>query len=188
MPVAELLRLGTARTIVRWGEEVLHRPARPVTDYGDDLQELLADMFATNQAADGAGLAAAQIGVDLAVFIYDCTDETGRRRTGVVCNPECDLPEVRERRLVSHDEGCLSLPGAFVELARPDVATCRGYDQYGDLVTLAGGGTFGRCLQHETDHINGTVFGDRLSARGRKQLYQRFDAVAAEYPSGWPAE
>ncbi|MCF8570490.1 peptide deformylase [Gordonia sp. HY002] len=188
MPVAELLRLGTARTIVRWGDPVLHRRARPVTDFGDAFQQLLADMFATNQAASGAGLAAQQIGVDLAAFIYDCTDETGRRRTGVVCNPECELPEGDERRLVSYDEGCLSLPGAFVDVDRPDVATCRGFDQYGDPVTLTGGGTFGRCLQHETDHLNGMVFGDRLSSRKRKQLYRRFEETAAEYPVGWPAE
>ncbi|MCF8611709.1 peptide deformylase [Gordonia sp. HY285] len=71
-------------------------------------------------------------------------------------------------------------------MARPDVATCRGYDQYGEPVTLTGGGTFGRCLQHETDHINGTVFGDRLSARSRKQLYRRFDAVPRSIPQPGP--
>lgn len=86
MPVSELVRLGTARPIIRWGTSVLHTPARPVTDFGGGLQELLADMFATDTAADGAGLSAQQIGVDLAVFIYDCSDETGRRQTGVVCN------------------------------------------------------------------------------------------------------
>ena len=68
MPVSELLRMGTARPIIRWGTPVLHTPARPVTDFGSDLQDLLADMFATNTAANGAGLAAQQIGVDLAVF------------------------------------------------------------------------------------------------------------------------
>lgn len=79
MPVAELLRMGTAQPIIRWGSPVLHMPARPVTDFGGELQALLADMFATNTAADGAGLAAQQIGVDLAVFIYDCADESGKR-------------------------------------------------------------------------------------------------------------
>ncbi len=78
------ISLGTARPILRWGTPVLHTPTRPVTDFGAELQELLADIFATNTAAEGAGLAAPQIGVDLAVFVYDCTDETGTRRTGVV--------------------------------------------------------------------------------------------------------
>ena len=64
MPLEELLRIGTPRPIVRWGDPVLHTPARPVTDFDDELQRLIADMFATNTAAPGAGLAAAQIGVD----------------------------------------------------------------------------------------------------------------------------
>lgn len=186
MPVAELLRLGTARTIVRWGDPVLSRPARAVTDFGEDLQLLLADMFATNTAAGGAGLAAQQIGVDLAVFIYDCSDETGSRRTGVVCNPSVEVPSGRDRRLVSWGEGCLSLPGAYADLDRPDIVTCRGRDQYGEPVIVTAGGTLGRCLQHETDHTRGLVFGDRLPTRKRKQLQRMFDEGPHRYPDNWP--
>ncbi|MGC5247689.1 peptide deformylase [Gordonia sp. DT219] len=186
MPIAELLRLGTVRPIVGWGDPVLHRTARPVTDFGPELQTLLADMFATNTAASGAGLAAAQIGVDLAVFIYDCGDDTGARRTGVVCNPQLELPEGRDRRLVDYDEGCLSFAGAYATLSRPSVATCRGQDQYGEPLTVTAGGLLGRCLQHETDHINGMVFGDRLTARGRKSLRRMRDEVAERYPDDWP--
>jgi peptide deformylase len=187
MPVSELLRLGTARPIVRWGTPVLHSPTRPVTDFGGDLQELLADMFATNSAADGAGLAAQQVGVALAVFVYDCSDETGTRRTGVVCNPVVEQPEGPDRRLVDYGEGCLSLPGAYAELARPTFSTCRGQDQYGDAIELTAGGTLGRCFQHETDHVNGIVFGDRLSTRKRKQLYRDHEVVAERYGIDWPA-
>lgn len=187
MPVSELLRSGTAQPIVRWGSPVLHVPARPVIDFGDDLQALLADMFATNAAADGAGLAAQQIGVDLAVFIFDCTDESGRRRTGVVCNPTVELPEGRGRQLVDYGEGCLSLPGAHTDVARPEVATCQGSDQFGNHIEITAGGTLGRCLQHETDHINGIVFGDRLSSRVRKRLHRDHQAVADQYPPSWPA-
>lgn len=143
MPVAELLRLGAARTIVRWGDPILHTPALPVTDFGPELQELLADMFATNTAAHGAGLAAQQIGVNLAVFVYDCPDEDWNRRTGVLCNPRLQLPQGRDRRLVSWDEGCLSLPGANMELTRPETATCSGQDQYGEPVTITAGGVLG---------------------------------------------
>ena len=186
MPVAELLRLGTPRTIVRWGNAILHAPARSVTDFGPALQQLLADMFATNTAANGAGLAAQQIGVNLAVFVYDCPDETWTRRTGVICNPYVEPPEGHRRRLVTWEEGCLSLPGANIDLARPDVATCHGQDQYGEPVSITAGGTLGRCLQHETDHTNGMVFGDRLPAKKRKQLYRHFEEVAHHYPDDWP--
>ncbi|ARE37141.1 peptide deformylase [Rhodococcus sp. ADH] len=187
MPVSELLRLGTAQPIIRWGTPVLHAPARPVTEFGSDLQDLLADMFATNTAAHGAGLAAQQIGVDLAVFIYDCTDEVGTQRTGVVCNPVVDLPEGVHRQLVDYGEGCLSLPGSYTDLARPDFSTCRGNDQYGNSIEITAGGTLGRCFQHETDHINGIVFGDRLPTRKRKQLYRDHDEVSDQYTAHWPA-
>jgi len=186
MPVAELLRLGIPRAVVRWSESILHTNALPVTDFGPALQELLADMFATNEAAHGAGIAAQQIGVNLAVFVYDCPDEQWNRRTGVVCNPRITLPEVGERRLVSWDEGCLSLPGANIDLARPDTATCSGQDQYGEPIRITAGGVLARCLQHETDHLNGMVFGDRLSMRKRKQLMRAFDQTADRYPEDWP--
>jgi peptide deformylase len=186
MPIEELVRIGTARRIVRWGEAVLHRAARPVTDFGPDLQALIADMFATNRAAEGAGLAAQQIGVDLAVFVYDCHDEHGRRRVGVICNPSVTTPDGRDRRLEAVAEGCLSLPGAYATLARPDVATCRGQDQYGDEIEVTAGGTLGRCLQHEADHLAGTVFGDRLARRDRQRLYAMHHEVAAEFPDDWP--
>ncbi|AMY56270.1 MULTISPECIES: peptide deformylase [Nocardiaceae] len=186
MPVSELLRLGNARPIVRWGDPVLHTSARPVTDFGPDLQSLLADMFATNTAADGAGLAAQQVGIDLAVFIYDCSDETGTRRTGVVCNPVVELAEGNDRHLIDFGEGCLSLPGAYTDLARPEFSICRGQDQYGNQIELNAGGTLGRCFQHETDHINGIVFGDRLSKRKRKQLYRDHETVSEQYSNDWP--
>jgi len=186
MPLEELVRLGTVRPIVRWGTPVLHRTSRPVTDFGDELQSLLADLFATNEAARGAGLAAPQIGVDLAVFVYTCADARWQRQIGLVCNPTLELPEGRDRRLVDEDEGCLSLPGAFIETARPDTAICRGQDQYGNDIEVVGTGMLARCLQHETDHLNGRVFGDRLSARARKELYARNEAVAARYPDDWP--
>jgi peptide deformylase len=186
MPIDELIRLGRPRPIVRWGSDVLHAPTRPVTDFGGELQELLADLFATNTAARGAGLAAPQVGVDLAVFVYDCLDAELRRHRGVICNPELELPVGDGRRLVALEEGCLSLPGAFALVDRPDRATCRGRDQAGAEVEVAGSGTLARCLQHETDHLHGRVFGDRLANRARRELYRRHDAVADEYPDDWP--
>ncbi|WP_425491700.1 peptide deformylase [Nocardioides mesophilus] len=177
---------GTVRPITRWGEDVMHRVQEPVTEFDDDLRRLAADMVATMYAADGVGLAACQIGVDRSIFVFDCPDDTGVHHRGVVCNPVILLPEGRDRRLDDDDEGCLSLPGAFVPLARPDYAAVDGQDLDGRPVRFAGHGLLARCLQHETDHCQGTVFGDRLNRRARKKLYKEHDEHTDEYPPGWP--
>jgi peptide deformylase len=165
----------------------MHRSQQRVTSYDDGLRSLAADMVATMYAADGVGLAACQIGVDLAVFVFDCPDESGERTVGVVCNPVLTLPEGRERRLDEAEEGCLSLPGAYVECARPDFATVTGTGLDGEPVSFSGDGLLARCLQHETDHTVGTVFGDRLSTKLRKKLQKAHDKVADEFPPEWPA-
>jgi peptide deformylase len=178
---------GAVRPITRWGEPVMHRELRDVEVFDDDLRRLVADMVATMRAADGVGLAANQIGVDLKVFVFDCPDEVGVRHDGVVCNPRVELPEGRDRRLDEDDEGCLSLPGAFVGCARPDFATVRGLDEHGRPVEYSGDGLLARCLQHETDHVYGMVFGDRLGKRARKKLLGDAEKHAEAFPPGWPA-
>ena len=178
---------GTVRPITRWGEPVMHRTQEPIVEFDDALRELVADMVATMYAADGVGLAACQIGVDRSVFVFDCPDDHGARHVGVVCNPELFLPEGKDRHLEDDDEGCLSLPGAFVGCARPSYARVEGHGLAGEPVAYAGSGLLARCLQHESDHCHGTVFGDRLNRRARKRLYKEADDVAADFPEGWPA-
>ncbi|HEY9292679.1 MAG TPA: peptide deformylase [Microlunatus sp.] len=185
--MSDLITGGTVLPITRWGEPVMHRVSQPVTRYDAELHTLIRDMFATMEAADGVGLAAPQVGVDLALFVYDCPDEDRRRHIGVFCNPEVNLPEGKDRQLDYVDEGCLSLPGAYMELARPDFAVCSGQDAFGNDITVEGRGYFARCLQHETDHLNGTVFGDRLASRARKKLYAQHRDLAGRYPADWPA-
>jgi peptide deformylase len=184
--IAELRTGGAVLPIVRWGDPILHRHTRPVTAFDDELRELLRNMFATMYAAEGVGLAATQVGVDLAVFVYDCPDDDQVRHVGVMCNAEVSLPEGKERKLHASDEGCLSLPGAYLELARPDHAICHGQDQNGTDVEVVGTGLLARCLQHETDHLNGIVFGDRLAGRARKKLYALHEDAADLYPEDWP--
>src|SRR5688572_23972019 len=162
-PYGALPRGGTVRPITRWGEPVMHRPQQPVTAFDEELAALAADMVETMYAADGVGLAACQIGVDRAVFVFDCPDEEGAWHQGVVCNPVVHLPEGRERRLDDGDEGCLSYPGAYVSCPRPDWAEVEGQGPDGEPVRFAGDGLLARCLQHETDHCQGRVFGDRLN-------------------------
>ena len=177
---------GTIRPMTRWGTPVMHRPQQPVTTYDDDLRSLVADMVATMYAADGVGLAACQIGVDLAVFVFDCPDASHERTVGVVCNPVLSLPEGKDRKLDEDDEGCLSFPGAFVACARPDHASVRGTGLDGEPVEFSGDGLLARCLQHETDHTQGTVFGDRLPTKLRKKLQKAHDKAADEFPPDWP--
>jgi peptide deformylase len=186
-PYGPLPEGGTVRPMTRWGAPVMHRQQQPVTSYDEELRALVADMVATMYAADGVGLAACQIGVDLAVFVFDCPDESGERTVGVVCNPVLTLPEGRERHLDDGEEGCLSFPGAFVECARPDFATVRGTGLSGEPVEFSGDGLLARCLQHETDHTLGTVFGDRLSTKLRKRLQKAHDRSVEDFPQDWPA-
>jgi peptide deformylase len=166
----------------------MHRPQLLVTDFDEELRLLVGDMAATMYAAEGVGLAACQIGVDAAVFIFDCPDDAGAAVQGVVCNPVLALPEVGDRRLDDDDEGCLSFPGAFVACARPDTATVSGFGLNGEPVTYSGDGLLARCLQHETDHTLGTVFGDRLPTKARKRLQKEHDKCAEDFPPAWPAQ
>jgi peptide deformylase len=177
---------GDVRPITRWGAAVMHRELSDVTTFDDDLATLVRDMVATMRAANGVGLAANQVGVDLKVFVFDCPDADEVHITGVVCNPALTLPEGKDRQLEDADEGCLSLPGAYTECSRPDSARVSGVDEHGEPVEFTGTGLLARCLQHETDHLFGRVFGDRLSDRARKQLHKQHEELAYHYPADWP--
>ena len=185
--VTDLPTGGNVQPMTRWGSPVMHAPCAPVTAYDDELRRLVADMVATMYAADGVGLAANQIGVSVAVFVFDCPDDENVHHRGVVCNPTLLVPEGKDRVLDDEDEGCLSLPGAFVSCARSQGATVSGFDEHGEPVSYSGTGLFARCLQHEADHIQGTVFGDRLSTRLRKKLFKEAEKYADDFPPGWPA-
>jgi peptide deformylase len=177
---------GTVRPMTRWGEPVMHAPCQPVTSFDESLATLVADMVATMYAADGVGLAANQIAVPLKVFVFDCPDDDGRRHAGVVCNPVLTLPEGKDRQLEDTEEGCLSLPGAFTWCARPDHARVDGFGSDGEPVGYEGDGLLARCLQHESDHLDGMVFGDRLPNRARKKLFKEAAEFADEFPPDWP--
>lgn len=178
---------GTVRPIVRWGQPVMHQPARPVVAFDADLRALAADMVASMYAAEGVGLAACQIGADLAIFVFDCPDAAGENVLGVVCNPVLTLPEGTDRHLDDDQEGCLSHPGGYVRCARPDFATVTGQGLDGEEVMFEGTGLLARCLQHETDHLRGMVFGDRISAKLRKKLDKQVEKLSGDYPENWPA-
>ncbi|GHE44747.1 peptide deformylase 3 [Streptosporangium violaceochromogenes] len=168
-------REGTARPITFVGAPVLHRPCREVTRFDGELAALVADMFASMYAARGVGLAANQIGVGLRVFVYDCPDETEEYRKGVVVNPALVLPAPGERNLADYEEGCLSVPGQRASLPRPDRAAVHGFDVTGAPITVEGTGVLARCLQHETDHLEGRLYVDRLPADQRARILTAYE-------------
>ncbi|GAA2317000.1 MULTISPECIES: peptide deformylase [Streptomyces] len=172
---------GTARPITVYGNPVLHKECRDVTVFDEELARLVDDMFASQRAAEGVGLAANQIGVDLKVFVYDCMDDEGVRHVGVVCNPVLEELPADRRVLDDSNEGCLSVPTAYAELARPDYAVVRGQDLNGEPIAVRGTGYFARCLQHETDHLYGYLYIDRLSKRDRKDVLKQMAEGTARY-------
>jgi peptide deformylase len=167
---------GSVRRITVVGEEILSRPCREVTEFGTpELSSLIDDMFLTMHVADGAGLAANQVGVGLRLFVYDCPDDHGIRHVGHILNPVLELAEGPDRRLVDEFEGCLSVPGAAMTVPRPDRAVAHGVDKDGNPLTIEGTGYFARCLQHETDHLHGHTYLDRLSRRDRADALQQME-------------
>lgn len=186
MSIESLMSGGKVLPMTRWGTPVMHEATEPVTVFDDELRSFVRDMFATMHAAQGVGLAATQVGRNISLFVFECPDEDDVVHAGVVCNPEVTTAAARDRRLDSAEEGCLSFPGAYQPVSRPDTATCTGQDAWGNQVEIKGTGLLARCLQHETDHLNGTVFGDRLSARARRKLTEQHDALAHLYPEDWP--
>ena len=173
------------------GDPVLHTATTPVPVGDDgslppDLADLIKDLYDTMSAANGVGLAANQIGVSSRVFVYDCADERGRvtRRKGVVVNPVLETTDVPETMPDpdDDDEGCLSVPGENFPTGRADWARVTGLDADGTPITLEGTGLFGRCLQHEMDHLDGVLYIDKaknVRPAATDEEVAEADAVAA---------
>ena len=158
---------GNPRKVVVAGDPVLHKVSERVTSFDDSLATLIDDMFATMHIAAGVGLAAPQVGVDLAVFVYDCPDADGNQHVGHVVNPEIVSTSGPED---DGEEGCLSVPGPYHELARPSVATVRGVDKTGAPLEITGTGFFARCLLHEAEHLRGILYIDHLPRNRRRRV------------------
>jgi peptide deformylase len=150
----------TVQDIRLFGDPVLRAVAAPVVTFDKELRRLVADLTDTLRDAGGAGLAAPQLGVSLRVFTYDVDDVSGH-----LINPV--LGPFSEE-MMDGEEGCLSMPGLSFELKRPERVVAVGQNEYGDPVTVEGAGILSRCLQHETDHLDGVLFFDRLDRAAKK--------------------
>ena len=146
------------RPILRYGAGALHSPAATVDDITPDTQQLVDDMIQTMYAAPGIGLAATQIGVPLRIFVVDIS--VGRNPADLITfvNPEF----VEREGMQLEEEGCLSVPGFNATVARPARAVVKGLDRQGREQVIEGTGLLARAFQHEMDHLDGTVFVDRL--------------------------
>jgi len=142
-----------------FGDPVLRTPAAEVVDFDKELRQLVKDLTDTMIDAPGAGLAAPQIGVGLRVFTYYVDDQLGH-----LINPDLSLSE----ELQDGEEGCLSFPGIYFDTPRALRVVAKGFNEYGDPVTLEGSELMARCIQHETDHLNGILFTDRMDRQQRK--------------------
>ena len=142
-----------------FGDPVLRTPADQVTVFDKELRQLVKDLQDTMLDAPGAGLAAPQIGVGLRVFTYYVDDVLGH-----LINPRLDLSEEGQ----DGEEGCLSFPGVFYDTPRALRVVAKGQDQYGEPVTIEGSELLARCFQHETDHLDGILFIDRMDRDQRK--------------------
>lgn len=143
---------------------MLHTRASEVVNFDDELRELVADMFDTMDAAPGVGLAAPQVGVAKRIFTYNYTEDDGTHKRGVVINPVLEIGPV-SNELPDEDEeseGCLSFPGYRFGLKRAETAVLTGVDLDQNPVRLEAEGWFARIFQHEYDHLNGTLYVDRL--------------------------
>jgi peptide deformylase len=151
------------RPILRYGDRPLHQPAAPVADIDDGVQKLIDDMIDTMYAAPGIGLAATQVGVPLRIFVVDISVGRNPSDLIVMVNPEF----VEREGMQLEEEGCLSVPGFNATVVRPARAVVKGWNRQAEEQTIEGTGLLARAFQHEIDHLDGTIFVDRL--RGIKR-------------------
>ena len=170
------------RPVRIYGDPVLREKAREVRDFDDTLRALVADLYDTMAAYNGVGLAANQVGVAQRVFVVDVPQEDGSRERFAVVNPQLDRRSGREKA----EEGCLSMPGVLEDVERAGSVRVRGLDEHGQPLERTVSGFLARAVQHETDHLDGVLFTDRLSPLKRQFLKRDLDALArGELPADY---
>jgi peptide deformylase len=162
------------RPILKYGDQMLHEAARPVEAITSDIERLVIDMIETMYAAPGIGLAATQVGEPVRIFVVDLS--LGRERNGllVMINPVF----VERDGMQLEEEGCLSVPGFNATVVRPQRAVVKGLDQSGAPQQIEGTGLLARAFQHEMDHLDGTLFVDRLRGIKRDLIVRKIKKMS----------
>ena len=170
------------RPVRIYGDPVLRQKAREILAFDDSLRSLVADLFETMHAYQGVGLAANQVGVAQRVFVVDVPLEGGAHDRFAVVNPVISERKGKQR----DEEGCLSMPGINEEVERALTVRLRGFDEHGQPLDRLVEGFLARAVQHESDHLDGVLFTDRLSMLKKQFLRRDLDALArGELPSGY---
>ena len=162
--------------IVKYGDAVLEKPAATITEFNDELRQLVEDMFESMYAAHGVGLAAPQIGIPKRIAVIDVTFKEDPDAKIVLVNPEIIHTEGKQ----TSSEGCLSLPEFRENVTRPMKVTARAQDLYGKTIEVAGEELLARALLHETDHLNGKLFISHISALKRDLIKRKIRKLMRE--------
>lgn len=155
--------------VVKYGDPVLLKRAEEFTGFDENLQKLIDNMFETMYASTGAGLAAPQIGLSKRIFVMDCSGGRNKKQKIALINPVIELEEGEQ----TGDEGCLSFPGIYISVIRPQRVVVRAQDLDGSQFTLDVMDFEARCVSHETDHLNGDLFIESLSPLRRDLLKRK---------------
>ena len=158
----------TVRPIRIFGDPVLRTEADPVTFFDAELRELIRDLEDTVREPGRAGVAGPQIGVSLRIFSYNVDDVVGHMVNPVLTDFEGEQDD---------DEGCLSVPGLYYPTPRAMRVTATGQDVNGAPLVIRGEGFLARALQHETDHLNGTLYLDKLTGDTRRQALRELRKI-----------
>ncbi|MBC2605994.1 peptide deformylase [Pelagicoccus albus] len=177
--------------IVQYGEKVLHQKGEPVTEFDEELRDLFENMVDTMYEAEGIGLAAQQVGLALQFCVVDlkgCDPDFEYTFDGAkppldlfmpigMCNPKVEVLDPKEE---SYEEGCLSFPDIRADVERPEKIRCEYQDINGNPHVIEADGLFGRCIQHEVDHLNGILFTDRMRKRVLKKIQLPINQLKAK--------
>lgn len=160
----------TILNILEFPDPKLRTKAQPVTEFDASIKQLVADMFETMYAAPGVGLAATQVDVHQRVIVIDVSEE--QNQPLVFINPEV---EVLDEVLHDYDEGCLSVPGFYETVTRPEHIRVVAQDAEGKSFEMQPEGLLAVCIQHEIDHLDGKLFVDYLSSLKRQRIRKKLE-------------
>lgn len=162
--------------LTTFGNPVLRRKARTVTEFGDDLEGLARRMFEVMYEEEGVGLAAPQVGISKRIAVLDVPVDESQNYVGVIVNPEITAYEGTQKA----QEGCLSIPGLREDVVRHQWVRVQAQDLNGETFTVEGTDLLARAFQHEIDHLNGVLYIDRISSLRRRLMDKKLKSIAAE--------